>query len=393
MIYTNFQDLKISKLGFGTMRLPLNEDQSIDQKQVEIMTDFAIKNGVNYFDTAWPYHKGLSEISISKALSKYPRESYYLADKYPGHQISSKYDPKDIFEKQLKKCNVEYFDFYLLHNIYENDIDVYEDEKWGIIDYFIEQKRLGKIKHLGFSSHAYADTLKTFLDKHPDIFEFCQIQLNYIDWYLQDAKRKVEILNEHNIPIWVMEPVRGGKLANFDEETNDKLKSFRPNSSIASWAFNYLLNIEGVSVILSGMSNLKQMEDNIKTFQDNKPLSEQETKLVYDIGNKLSSSIPCTKCRYCLEGCPMQLNIPTFINIYNELNITKATNAIMALDALDSNKLPSACLKCGACANICPQKINIPKVLQDLSNIISSMPSWAQISKQREEDNKRNGDY
>lgn len=215
--------------------------------------------------------------------------------------------------------------------------------------------------------------------------------MNYVDWNLQDAKRKVDILNKHNIPIWVMEPVRGGRLANFDEETNNKLKSLRPNSSIASWAFNYLLNIKGVNVILSGMSNFEQMKDNIKTFNENKPLNDEETKLVYDIGKKLSNSVPCTKCRYCTQGCPKQLDIPNFINIYNELKITKATNAIMALDALPEDKLPSACLKCGACSNICPQKIDVPNVLEDLVNIIKQMPSWAQISKQREEESKRNG--
>lgn len=391
MIYSQVTNQNISKLGFGAMRLPLLEDKSIDQKQVEQMIDYAIENGVNYFDTAWPYHAGMSEIVISKFLSKYPRDKYFLADKYPGHQIAEKYDPKDIFEKQLKKCNVEYFDYYLLHNIYENDIDVYEDSKWAIIDYFVEQRKLGRIKHLGFSSHAYADTLEAFLNKHPNTFEFCQIQLNYVDWNLQDAKRKVDILNKHNTPIWVMEPVRGGRLANFDEETNNKLKSLRPNNSIASWAFNYLLNIKGVNVILSGMSNFEQMKDNIKTFNENKPLNDEETKLVYEIGKKLSNSVPCTKCRYCTQGCPKQLDIPNFINIYNELKITKATNAIMALDALPEDKLPSACLKCGACSNICPQKIDVPNVLEDLVNIIKQMPSWAQISKQREEESKRNG--
>ena len=180
MIYTNINGKQVSKLAFGTMRLPLLEDKTIDQKQVEEMVKLAIEAGVNYFDTAWPYHGGLSEIAISKALSKYPRESYFVADKYPGHQIAEKYNPQEIFEKQLEKTNFEYFDFYLLHNVYENDIDVYEDPKWGIIDYFVEQKRLGRIKNLGFSSHAKPKTLRRFLDSHPGLFDFCQIQLNYL---------------------------------------------------------------------------------------------------------------------------------------------------------------------------------------------------------------------
>ena len=390
MIYSDFKDIKISKLGFGTMRLPLNEDKTIDQKQVEEMTDLAIANGINYFDTAWPYHGGLSEKSISKALSKYPRDSYYLADKYPGHQISSSYNPKEIFEKQLQKCNIDYFDFYLLHNIYENDFHIYENPDLGIIDYFVKQKQLGKIKYLGFSSHAHANNLEAFIKRHPGLFDFCQIQLNYLDWDLQDAKRKVEVLNENNIPIWVMEPVRGGKLSSFDEETNNKLKELRPNNSISSWAFNYLLNIKGVSVILSGMSNIEQMKDNIKTFNENKPLDEKETKLVYEIAHSLSNSILCTKCRYCTDGCSMGLDIPTFISIYNELKVSKAVNAIMALDALDKDKLPSACIKCGMCKQICPQKIDIPTVLEELTETIGSMTSWAEICKQREIESKKN---
>ena len=389
MIYTNINGKQISKLAFGTMRLPLLEDKTIDQKQVEEMVRLAIEAGVNYFDTAWPYHGGLSEISISKALSKYPRQSYFVADKYPGHQIAEKYNPKEIFEKQLEKTNFEYFDFYLLHNVYENDIDVYEDPKWGIIDYFVEQKRLGKIKNLGLSSHAKSETLKAFLDKHPGLFDFCQIQLNYLDWDLQDAKTKVDILNERNIPIMVMEPVRGGRLADFGED-NNKLKAKRPDCSIASWAFNWLLNIKGVSVILSGMSNVEQMKDNIKTFTENNPLNEEETKLVFDIVKPLRSSVPCTKCRYCCDGCPMGLDIPTLINTYNELKVSKSFNATMYLDAIDKDKWPSACIKCGACKSICPQNIDVPNVLEDLTNTINSMTSWKEICKQREEESKRN---
>ena len=391
MIYSNYCDSKVSKLGFGAMRLPINEDNSIDQKQVEEMVDLAISSGVNYYDTAWPYHGGLSEISITKALSKYPRDSYFLADKYPGHQIFSEYKPAEIFEKQLKKCNVEYFDFYLLHNIYENDINVYEDPKWGIIDYFVEQRKLGKIKHLGFSSHAHPETLEKFLDCHPGMFDFCQIQLNYVDWELQNAKKKVDILNKRNIPIVVMEPIRGGKLADFGADINNELKALRPDSSIASWAFNYLLNIKGIGVILSGMSNIDQMKDNIKTFEENNPLNEQETSKVYEIAEKLSNTVPCTKCKYCKDGCPMGLDIPTLINIYNDLKVAKSFNLTMYLDSLPADKLPNACIKCGACKQICPQGIDIPNILEDLSNTIEGMESWASICKKREEESKRNG--
>ena len=190
MIIKSFKDKKLSLLGFGTMRLPMNEDGSIDEVQTREMVDYAIRHGVNYFDTAYPYHGGQSEIVIGKILKDYPREKFYLANKFPGHQIAESYDPKAIFEEQLEKCGVEYFDFYLLHNVYENSIETYMDPKWGILDYFKEQKRLGRIKHLGFSTHGSLETIKKFLDYCGDDMEFCQIQLNYLDWTLQNGKEK-----------------------------------------------------------------------------------------------------------------------------------------------------------------------------------------------------------
>ena len=196
MIYSDFQDKKLSLLGFGTMRFPVFEDGTIDEAQVEEMTKYAIEHGVNYFDTAYPYHNGQSERVIGRVLSKYPRDSFYLADKYPGHQISKSYDPKATFEKQLEKCGVDYFDFYLLHNVYENSVHTYRDERWGIIEYFREQKRLGRIRHLGFSTHGSVDFIRGFLDEYGQDMEFCQIKLNYLDWTLQEAKEKYELLTE-----------------------------------------------------------------------------------------------------------------------------------------------------------------------------------------------------
>ena len=392
MIYTNFKGIEVSKLGFGCMRLPVNEDKSIDQKQVEEMVKIALDSGVNYFDTAWPYHDGTSEIAIGKALKKYPRDSYYLADKYPGHQIAKEYTPLKTFNRQLEKCQCEYFDFYLLHNIYENDIDVYEDPKWQIIETFVELKKQGKIKYLGFSSHAQPDNLKAFLNRHPNTFDFVQIQLNYMDYSLQDAKRKVEILNELKMPIIVMEPVRGGILAKFDEETNEKLLKLRPEQSIAAWAFDYLLNIDGILTVLSGMSNIEQIQDNIKTFNENKPLNEDENKIVYEIANKLMDRVPCSKCRYCCKGCPMQLDIPDLIATYNDLKVDKRVNSIMYLDSISKDKWPSACVECYQCSQICPQNIDIPHIMKELSAILDTMPRWADISKARELANKKNGD-
>ena len=214
MIYRSFKEKKLSALGFGTMRLPLVEgSKTIDQEAVQTMTDLAMAAGVNYYDTAWPYHDGNSETSIAKALAKYPRDSYYIADKYPGHQLAETYDPADIFEKQLVKLGTDHIDFYLLHNVYEKSYEVYNDPQWGIVDYFIEQRRLGRIRHLGFSCHAEIPTLTAFLDRYGDEMEFCQIQLNYLDWTLQNAKAKYEMLTERGIPVWVMEPVRCGRLA------------------------------------------------------------------------------------------------------------------------------------------------------------------------------------
>ena len=390
MIYYDFKDIKLSKLGLGCMRLPVKEDKTIDEEQVYKMVDYALENGINYIDTAFPYHEGLSEVVIGKALSKHDRKSFYLADKFPGHQIASEYHPDEIFEKQLKKCNVDYFDFYLLHNVYENSINVYEDPKWGIIDYFVKQKELGRIKYLGFSSHAKAENLEKFLDKHEGLFDFCQIQLNYLDYSLQEANKKVEILKKRNLPIMVMEPVRGGKLVSVKED-DEVLKKLRPQEETVDWAFNFLLRFKEVAVILSGMSNFEQLKHNIDTFNRNNPLNDEETKVILEIAEKLKDSVPCTKCRYCTAGCPMGIDIPDMIATYNEIKNVPSTNAIMWLDTVDENSLPSACIGCGACASICPQKIDIPFIMQDMTRIIETIPSWKEICKQREEAAKKNG--
>lgn len=389
MIFTQFQDKTLSLLGMGCMRFPTLQNGKIDVSQTREMVDLAIKNGVNYFDTAYPYHNGESEIVIGEILSKYPRESFFLADKFPGHQISSSYDPATVFEDQLKKCKVEYFDFYLLHNVYENSLPVYKDEKWGIIDYFVEQKKQGRIKHLGFSTHSSIETMKQFLDEYASVMEFCQIQLNYLDWTLQNAKEKCELLASYNVPVWVMEPVRGGKLANLDENSALRLKEKRPDESVAAWAFRFLQDIKGVKMILSGMSNMDQLTDNLKTFKESKPLSDDEKALLLDIAEGLKNSVPCTACRYCVDGCPQGIDIPQMLEFYNEMRIAPSTNVTMRIDAYPESRQPQSCINCQSCVNICPQGIDIPKHLADLVNISNKLPSWAQISKQREEAAKR----
>ena len=385
MIYKQFQDKQLSMLGFGTMRLPLLSDGvTIDEQQVAEMTAYAIEHGVNYFDTAYPYHQGNSERAIGNALKNYPRESFYLADKYPGHQIASTYNPAAIFEDQLAKCGVDYFDFYLLHNVYEKSIEVYMDPQWGILDYFLEQKRLGRIKHLGFSTHGSIETMEKFLDYCGEHMEFCQIQLNYLDWTLQDARGKCELLARHNIPVWVMEPVRGGKLASLNEDAEASLKALRPDESIPAWCFRWLQGLDNVTMVLSGMSNMEQMVDNVKTFESAKPLSAQECDLVMEIAEVLKNAVPCTACRYCCDGCPMELDIPLLLGFYNDLRVTPSFLLGMRLEALPPEKLPSACVGCGACARVCPQNIDIPAALADMANILKGLPSWEAICRERE---------
>ena len=385
MIYKQFQDKKLSMLGFGTMRLPLLADGvTIDEQQVAEMTAYAMEHGVNYFDTAHPYHQGNSERVIGRVLKNYPRESFYLADKYPGHQIASSYDPAATFEEQLEKCGVEYFDFYLLHNVYEKSVETYMDPRWGILDYFLEQKRLGRIKHLGFSSHGSVAMMETFLNYCGKDMEFCQIQLNYLDWTLQDAKTKCELLAKWNIPVWVMEPVRGGKLATLPADSETALKAMRPDESIPAWCFRWLQGIENVTMVLSGMSNSAQMVDNVKTFEAPKPLTDEENALLMDIAEQLKNAVPCTACRYCCDGCPMGLDIPALLAIYNDLKVTPTFLLGMRVEALPPEKRPDACIGCGACTTICPQNINIPEKLADMAEILKGIPSWEAICRERE---------
>lgn len=390
MNYSDFQGKKLSRLGFGAMRLPQRADGSIDEELVEKMVAYAIDRGVNYFDTAYPYHAGMSEVVLGRVLSKYPRERYYLADKYPGHQVSDRYDPAAIFEEQLKKCGVEYFDFYLLHNVYEKSIDVYLDPQWGILEYFREQKRLGRIKHLGFSTHGKTETIERFLDACGEDMEFCQIQLNYLDWTLQKAGEKYEMLTKRGIPVWVMEPVRGGKLAKLDEDKEQRLKLHRSDESVAAWGFRFLQNLPNVAVILSGMSDMTQMEDNVATFSGGTPLNEEETRLLFALAEDLKQSIPCTACRYCCDGCPMGLDIPLLISVCNELRFAPTTIGRMTVDALPKEKWPSACISCGKCTKICPQNIDVPSAMAELTKILERITSWEELCRQREEERRRN---
>ena len=257
MIYREFQDLKLSALGMGAMRLPVvdGNDSVIDEAAVNEMVAYAMEHGVNYYDTAWGYHNGNSELVMGRALDRYPRESFYLATKFPGYDLSNMDKVEEIFEKQLEKCGVEYFDFYLFHNVCEMNIDAYLDPKYGIFEYLMKQKENGRIKHLGFSAHGSCDVMKRFLEAYGEHMEFCQIQLNYIDWSFQNEKEKVELLKEYHLPVWVMEPLRGGKLAKLSDENEAKLRALRPEGGIPAWAFRFLQTLPEATMVLSGMSN------------------------------------------------------------------------------------------------------------------------------------------
>ena len=373
MIYRDFHGMKLSALGFGAMRLPVidGDDGRIDETAALRMVETAMQNGINYYDTAWGYHGENSELVLGKALSRYPRDSFYVATKFPGYDESNWGKVEEIFEQQLKKLGVEYFDFYLFHNVCEMNIDAYlNDEKYGIYSYLIKQKQCGRIRHLGFSCHGSLPVLQRFLDAYGKDMEFCQLQLNYLDWTFQNGKEKVALLDQMHIPVWVMEPLRGGKLAKLSPEYEARLKELRPDEEIAAWAFRFLQSIPSVTMILSGMSNEEQLEKNLATFAEDKKLNEEEMGALLGIAEKMLSvgTVPCTACHYCVSHCPQELNIPDLLALYNEHAYTGGGFiAPMALAALPEEKRPQACLQCRSCEQVCPQQIRISEVLADFS--------------------------
>ena len=372
MIYKKFQDLELSALGMGAMRLPIidGDDSKIDASATQKMVDYAMEQGVNYYDAAWGYHDGNSELVMGEALKKHSREKFYLATKFPGYDLNNMPRVKEIFEKQLEKCQVDYFDFYLFHNVCEMNIDSYlNEEKYGILPYLLEQKKAGRIKHLGFSAHGGYEVIKRFLEAYGEHMEFCQLQLNYVDWEFQNCKKKVELASSYNMPIWVMEPVRGGKLASLPEDAEQKLKALRPEETTVAWALRFLQSLPQVTVTLSGMSNFEQMKENIATYSEGKPLNENEMKTLLDIADgMLSGKLPCTACRYCTSHCPKGLDIPALLELYNEHSFTGGGFiAPMALSALPEDKKPSACVGCRSCEKVCPQQIKISEAMADFN--------------------------
>jgi len=373
MIFRDFQGVSLSALGFGAMRLPVigGDDARIDEAAVRRMVDRAMAGGINYYDTAWGYHGGNSERVMGEILADYPRESFYIATKFPGYDAGNWGKVREIFERQLEKLRVDHFDFYLFHNVCEMKIDAYlDDEQYGIWSYLTEQKRNGRIRHLGFSCHGSMGVLRRFLDAYGKDMEFCQLQLNYLDWTFQADREKVELLQERSIPVWVMEPLRGGKLARLAPEHEATLRALRPSEDTAAWAFRFLQSIPSVTMILSGMSNEEQLEKNLYTFETDQKLGEKELDTLLGIADRMLSegTVPCTSCHYCVSHCPQGLDIPHLISLYNEHVYTGGGFiAPMALSALPGNKRPEACLQCGNCERVCPQQIRIPEVLADMA--------------------------
>ena len=373
MIYRDFQGMKLSALGFGAMRLPVidGDDGRIDEAVALRIVDTAMQNGINYYDTAWGYHGESSELVLGKALARYPRDSFYVATKFPGYDAANWGKVEEIFERQLTKLGVDHFDFYLFHNVCEMNIDAYlDDGKYGIYSYLMQQKRNGRIRHLGFSCHGAMPVLKRFLDAYGKDMEFCQLQLNYLDWTFQGGRDKVALLDQWHIPVWVMEPLRGGRLAKQAPAYEAELKALRPDEEIPAWAFRFLQSIPSVTMILSGMSNEEQLEKNLATFAEDKKLTDDEMRALMGVADRMLSvgTVPCTACHYCVSHCPQGLDIPHLIALYNEHAYTGGGFiAPMALSALPEDKRPQACLACCSCEQVCPQQIKISEVMADFS--------------------------
>ena len=377
MEYYDFKGVQISALGFGAMRLPVidGDDAHVDEPTTIEMVDYAYDHGINYFDTAWGYHGGNSERVLGRALARYPRESYFLADKFPGYDVTNFGKHEQIFAEQLDRCGVDYFDFYLMHNVCELNIEQYlDDAKYGTLSFFRKQVQEGRIKHLGFSVHGNLETFMRFLEAYGDIVEFCQIQLNYMDWDFQNARGKVEELQKRGLAIMVMEPLRGGILISLEDDDLRSLRKLRPDANAVEWAFAFVRDVQGVGTVLSGMSNMDQLRENVALFERADKLTADEKETLLSLGRKLASAkgVPCTACHYCVSHCPQELDIPRLLELYNE-HLSRPSFAFiapMALGAMPLDKHPSACIGCGACTSVCPQQIEIPEALADFARLM-----------------------
>lgn len=366
MRYKNFKDgVRLSCLGFGAMRLPvIGEDQgSIDYDKARNMIDYAYRSGVNYFDTAYIYHNSRSEEFVGRALKEYPRDSYYVADKF---NFQAQPDYKIQFQEQLQRLDLGHIDFYLLHGIQDPWIESILG--CGCVDYFETMRQQGKIRYLGFSFHGTAEGLRKLLRAHH--WDFVQIQLNYFDWYCGEARALYEILEQAGIPIMVMEPVRGGRLAALTTDTEAMFREKDPEASMASWAIRWVMSRPQVQVILSGMSSMEQTEDNIRTVSEKEELSAKEEQLVRSVALAYRKyvNVTCTACHYCCPDCPKGLDIPKILAIYNDMKMGEAWRAAFA-DVLPEGKRPEDCIGCGSCMNHCPQGIDVPSIMKEFAEI------------------------
>ena len=360
-------ELTVPLLGFGMMRLPRKGDgPEIDYAAAAAMFDRAMKAGCNYFDTAYMYIGGRSEKCAGDLLSKYPRDSYVLTSKMPLGMLRRPEDLERIFNDQLRKCKTSYFDFYMFHNVSENTWK--RAEKLKVYEFLSKKMAEGKIRRLGFSFHDTPELLQKVVAARK--WDFAQIQLNYLDWSLYRSREQYEILTKNNIPVIVMEPLRGGALASLNPEAAKILKTADPGASAASWAFRYIGSLPNVLVILSGMSKMEHLEDNLKTFSSFRPLSDADRKVLDKAlaAYRKSLAVPCTDCRYCMP-CPAGVEISRIFGLYNQYKISG--NRFLFVNnygAIDEDSRASACVGCGKCLKACPQKIQIPAELRKIGD-------------------------
>ena len=362
---------RISLLGFGLMRLPkLPGSQKIDYPKAEEMIDLAMQAGVNYYDTAYVYHAGDSELFAGKILSKYPREDYYLASKLPTWLLESEADVHRIFDEQLKKCGTDYFDYYLVHSLSRRTIDS-KMLPYNVIALLKQKQAEGKIRHLGFSFHDDYDALEYLLGLND--WDFGQLQINYLDWEMQNAEKLYQLMEQKSVPTIVMEPVRGGVLANLGNEAAAHLEAVNPGKSQASWALRFVAGLPNICCTLSGMSNMEQVVDNLATFADFKPLGETEMKALWEARDiyRAQGAVPCTACQYCMP-CPAKVNIPGNFFAYNHYCASK-DKAQYTGRFIEPGTTAENCTSCGACVAVCPQQIDIPAELAKITAFDTSL--------------------
>ena len=355
--------IETSLLGFGCMRFPVLENGEINEPETERMLDKAIAEGVNYIDTAYPYHEGKSEIVTGKILKKYDRDSFYLATKLPLWQINSLEDVDRIFGEQLTKLQTDHVDFYLMHAMNKERWDAMR--KLGVVERLEQIKAEGRIRYLGFSFHDSYEAFEEIINARE--WDFCQIQLNYMDVEEQAGLKGYELAASKNVPVIVMEPVKGGSLAAFAEDIMEKFRAADAQASAASFALRWVGSLPGVKVILSGMSTMGQVEDNLKTFGCFKPLSGEEQKMMKEVRDTLKSRVQngCTACRYCMP-CPAGVDIPGCFGVWNTYHMYQNYNMVKRRweNELGEQKQAKNCVKCGKCEQACPQKLSIRKDLE-----------------------------